>query len=391
LKMSDSDLSYLLQSIPGSIANDYLLRTFQCRLPDKASPSVNLRFLYSNQSPPKSHLDAAKQFPRNCFSFSTDLRKNCFVILADTQEIGDILGFISQLDCRILHDQFVRELDSTHTPVFSVGKEVWTRDTPRIMAILNITPNSFYDGGKYIDTKNFEGIAELLIEEGADIIDIGGESSRPGSQTVSVDEEIRRVLPAVEQIRRRFQIPISVDTVKPEVAEVVLGSGATMINDISSLSAGSKMIDIIKKYKASYCLMHIKGTPDQMQKNPTYKDVIAEIYAFIKTKLETCIQAGIQKEKICIDPGIGFGKAFSHNLFLLRFLSAFLNLDQLILLGTSNKTFVGQALDRDVEDRLAGSLSTSVMGWLKGATIFRVHDVKTTHDSVRMARYYTHQ
>ena len=237
---------------------------------------------------------------------------------------------------------------------------------------------------------NFGDIAGILINEGAGIIDIGGESTRPGSQAVSAEDEIRRVLPAVEQIRSRFQIPISVDTVKPEVAEVVLDKGVNMINDTSGLSAGQQMIDIIKKYNASYCLMHIQGTPEQMQKNPSYNDVIAEIYKFFKNKLETCIQAGIPKEKICIDPGIGFGKKFHHNLHILRFLPAFINLNQLILLGTSNKSFIGQALDRDTNDRLPGSLSTQVLGWLKGATIFRVHNVKATKDSIQMARLYTH-
>ena len=228
-----------------------------------------------------------------------------------------------------------------------------------------------------------------MIEEGADIIDIGGESTRPGSKTVSVQEELARVLPVIEQIRRRFDVPISVDTLKPAVAETVLQKGADMINDISGLSGGQTMIEVVKKYQASYCLMHIQGTPETMQRNPVYDDVIAEIYDFFKQKLALLAHAGVSDQKICIDPGIGFGKKLTHNLSLLRFLSVFSTFDRLILLGTSNKSFIGHILNREAGERLVGSLATQVMGWMNGATLFRVHNVRETKDALTIAKLYT--
>ena len=258
------------------------------------------------------------------------------------------------------------------------------------MAILNVTPDSFYDGGTHFKLDNYANIAAKMIEDGADIIDIGGESTRPGSLPVDADEELRRILPAIEQIRSRFNIPISVDTVKPKVADIVLSKGVNLINDISGLSGGKEMIETIVRHKSSYCLMHTQGSSISMQKNPTYTDVVSEIYNFFSEKIKFCKQYGLKESNITLDPGIGFGKTIDHNLDLLRFLDAFKNLNCLTLLGTSNKSFIGKLLNREGAERLSGTMITQSIGWLKGASIFRVHEVKENYDAIKMTRVYTH-
>jgi dihydropteroate synthase len=387
--MPNSEFSYILPSIPGNIAREYLSSVFQRPFRVKSNRPATLYFHYTNQEPPESYVEMAGRFPENCFLFENHLGKSCLIVLADYQDLGRILAFSEKLVCGVFFKYLSINLDNDISPEFKISDKVWTKDKARVMAILNITPDSFFDGGKYFSSEHYDEIAQKLIDEGADIIDIGGESSRPGSQSVSIEEEIKRVLPAVEQIRKRFRIPISVDTVKPEVAEKVLEAGADMINDISGLSAGDRMVNVVSRYKASYCLMHIQGTPDRMQQSPGYTDIVAEVYRFLRKRLKICMDGGISQDKICIDPGIGFGKKFDHNLSLLRFLPAFSNLNHLILLGTSNKSFIGQALNREVEDRTAGSIATQVMGWVKGATIFRVHNVRSTRDALEMTKCYT--
>ena len=211
---------------------------------------------------------------------------------------------------------------------------------------------------------------------GADIIDVGGESSRPGSQPVSEKEEIERVLPVIKGLLNEVKIPISIDTYKSKVAEKALEEGASIVNDISALRFDKKMVDVVREYRAGVVLMHMKGKPSDMQKNPYYEDTVGEIYDFLKRRIEFCEENGIERENIVIDPGIGFGKRLIDNLLILKNLSQFLSLGRPILIGTSRKSFIGFLLNLPTEERLEGTIASVIISYLKGASIFRVHDVK---------------
>lgn len=386
--MSDVEFAYLLRSIDGSVADEYLKNTFNRNLQIKSNRPLCLFACGLRGDCPPSFQEIVARFPHQSFFFSFQPSTVAIIIVAEPQKFHEIVDYSETLDCSVLHWTLSAELKRDFQPEFQIRGEVWHANRPKVMGILNITPDSFYDGGKFYQKDDYVIIADEMIKEGADIIDIGGESTRPGSQQVSAAEEIRRILPAVEQIRRRFSIPISVDTVKPEVAAAVLEKGADMINDTSGLSADIDMIEVIKQFRAGYCLMHTQGTPDKMQLNPQYTDVISEVYCFFKKKLKRLYDSGIAKNQICIDPGIGFGKMFNHNLFLQQFVAVYKNLGQLILLGTSNKSFIGQALNRDTSERLIGSMVTQVMGWINGATIFRVHDIDATSDALTIANLF---
>ncbi|MDI6735853.1 MAG: dihydropteroate synthase [bacterium] len=244
-----------------------------------------------------------------------------------------------------------------------------------IMGILNITPDSFSDGGQYqeVDKAIERGIR--MAEEGADIIDIGGESTRPGAVPCSIEEELNRVIPVIKGLTDKIDIPISIDTYKAEVARRALEEGAQMVNDISALSFNPKMAQMVAEYKAPVVLMHIQGTPQDMQQNPQYTCVISEIILYLCERIKVAIESGIEADKIIIDPGIGFGKTVEHNLEILRRLREFKSLGRPILIGTSRKSFVGKILDLPVEQRLEGTLATAVISILNGANIIRVHDV----------------
>lgn len=386
--MPGNDFSFLIDTIPQSQAAAYLSDAYKFSAAGKNHRQVCFLFAFSHETFPESFHLAIGAFPASCYIYA-DTSGHRFILVADPLQLSEVLSWAKKQTCSGFYQLILSLYQQVPSSRFEIGDLVWNREPPRIMGILNITPDSFYDGGKFFNRDDYGDIAARLIEEGADIIDIGGESTRPGSKPVTADEEIRRVLPAVEQIRQRFHIPISVDTAKPEVAESVLSKGANMINDTSGLSAGDRLLKIIASYQASYCLMHIQGTPETMQHNPEYGDIITEVYLFFREKLAKCLNAGIKRERICIDPGIGFGKTFEHNLYLLRFLSAFRSLNQSILLGTSNKSFIGKAINRNVDDRHAGSLTTQLMGWLNGASLFRVHDVKAVHDALKMGTCYT--
>jgi len=248
---------------------------------------------------------------------------------------------------------------------------------PLIAGILNITPDSFYDGGKFIDFEKAIERGKEIIREGADIIDVGGESSRPGSEPVSEKEELERVIPVIEELVKENVI-VSCDTYKSRVAEKAIESGAKIINDISAFRMDEKLIDIIKGSNCGYVLMHMKGTPKNMQKNPFYDDTIGEITSFFREKLELIEKTGIDLERVVIDPGIGFGKRLVDNLIILKKLDEFKKLGRPIFIGTSRKSFIGGVLNVEVDQRLEGSLATVVYAYIKGAKIFRVHDVKET-------------
>ena len=252
-----------------------------------------------------------------------------------------------------------------------------------VVGILNVTPDSFSDGGKFFRPQDAHKRALRMVEEGADIIDVGGQSTRPGSENISLEEELRRVIPLVRELAKKIQIPISVDTYSSQVALAALDAGAEMINDISGLRFDSKMAGVVARCQAGLVLMHIQGTPKNMQEDPHYDDLLEEIKDYLRESIKLAEQAGIKEDKIIIDPGIGFGKKIEHNLSILKNLRRFEELGKPIMVGTSRKSFIGKLLDLPVEDRLEGSLASVAVSILNGANIVRVHDVG---ESVRVAR-----
>jgi dihydropteroate synthase len=253
------------------------------------------------------------------------------------------------------------------------------------MGILNVTPDSFYDGGRRPDAQKALADAMAMAEAGADIIDIGGESTRPGASPVSLDDELARVLPVIRSLRPVTQLPISIDTYKAEVARAALAEGADIVNDISALTFDSEMADVVAAEKAPVVLMHMQGTPRTMQLDPYYSDVVAEVRGFLARRVAFALERGIEREKIIIDPGIGFGKTLEHNLALLRGLPGLARVGQPLLVGVSRKGFIGKLLNAVPEERLEGSLAAAVAAVLAGAHIVRVHDVKATREAIRVA------
>ena len=255
-----------------------------------------------------------------------------------------------------------------------------------IMGILNVTPDSFSDGGKFFSVDEAVKQAVRMVEEGADIIDIGGESTRPGSNAISLDEEMNRVHPVVEELVKKIKIPISVDTYKSEIAKKSLDLGTSMINDISALRGDKKLANVVTSYDVPICLMHMKGEPRNMQVNPVYDDVVKEIHDFMKERAEYAISCNIKKENIIIDPGIGFGKrtgkGIEDNCEILDRLFEFKDLGFPILVGASRKKFIGNICGGEeplpVTERLEGSLAAACIAIANGADIVRVHDVKET-------------
>ncbi len=244
------------------------------------------------------------------------------------------------------------------------------------MGALNVTPDSFSDGGKFFKLEDAVKQGMKMAEEGADIIDVGGESTRPGSDPVSIQEELSRVIPVIEALSKKIDVPISIDTYKAEVAKRALDAGTQMINDISALRFDPEMKRVASEYKVPINLMHIKGTPKNMQKDPWYEDVILEITEYLKKSIKIARDAGIDKDRIIIDPGIGFGKRLEDNLNILKNLKKFSILGCPILIGCSRKSFIGKILDQPVEERLEGSLASLAVAIMNGANIVRVHDVK---------------
>lgn len=250
-----------------------------------------------------------------------------------------------------------------------------------IMGILNITPDSFSDGGKYFkgkpDTDKAAADALQMVKDGADFIDIGGESTRPGSESVSADEELSRVIPVIRAVSEVTDIPLSIDTYKSEVAEEALKEGACIVNDISGFTFDKKLPSVTAKYNASCVLMHIKGTPKNMQKDPVYADVTKEVISFLQSSAIAARDAGVNQ--IILDPGIGFGKSLENNLTLIRELQQLKILGYPVLLGTSRKSFIDKIFASPPEQRLEGTIASNVIGIMNGANIIRVHDVKENY------------
>ena len=244
-----------------------------------------------------------------------------------------------------------------------------------IMGIINVTPDSFSDGGKYANVEAAVMRAKQMVADGADIIDIGGESSRPGAEPISANEECRRVVPVVQALAEQFQIPISVDTYKAEVAYEALSAGACVINDITALHGDPNMCQILADAQAGVILMHMQGVPATMQKAPTYQNVVAEVHAWLTEVSSQAVDRGIDSSRIMIDPGIGFGKTFDHNLEILRHLMQFRGIGYPMLVGVSRKKFIGRILDLPVHQREEGTAATVAWSIINGANVVRVHNV----------------
>jgi dihydropteroate synthase len=265
-----------------------------------------------------------------------------------------------------------------------LGKHSLSLDRPRIMGVLNVTPDSFSDGGQFLAADDAIRHAEVLVEAGADIVDVGGESTRPGAAVVSEAEEIDRVVPVIEAIAARFDIPVSVDTGKPGVMEAAVSAGAGMINDIYALRLDGAL-DMATSLDAAICLMHMQGMPSDMQKQPHYDRLPGEVIDFLAERLEVCMEAGMGVERIVIDPGFGFGKNHDHNLQILASLDQFSALGRPILVGLSRKRTLGHITGRPVTERVAAGVAAAVMAYEKGAAIIRTHDVAETVDALKVA------
>ena len=270
-------------------------------------------------------------------------------------------------------------------------KHRWTLKTrdltpagrPLLMGILNVTPDSFSDGGQFQLGENAIARALQMEADGADIIDIGGESTRPGAEPVMLEEELRRTIPVIRGLATRVRIPISIDTTKAEVARQALEAGAEIVNDISGLTFDPDMLEVCRLHDAGICLMHIQGTPQTMQQNPTYIDVVQEVIDFLQRQVDRCLMAGILPERMCVDPGIGFGKTAEHNLQLLKSVSHLQrDLQRPVLIGHSRKRFLSKILGRSVEERESGTIGVSIALAEQGVDILRIHDVRSVRDAL---------
>jgi len=256
-------------------------------------------------------------------------------------------------------------------------------DAPLVMGVLNVTPDSFSDGGAYADVQAAVEHGLRMADAGAALIDVGGESTRPGAAPVGVDEELARVIPVIEALAHRVAVPLSIDTSKSEVICAAVAAGARMINDVRALRAPGAL-EAAAGTGAAICLMHMQGEPGDMQADPRYVDVVAEVRAFLAQRVEACLGAGIARERLCIDPGIGFGKRLEHNLALLERLAEFTRGALPVLVGVSRKSIVGQITGRATPERLAGSVALAALCAERGAAIVRAHDVAATVDAVRV-------
>lgn len=251
------------------------------------------------------------------------------------------------------------------------------------MGVLNVTPDSFSDGGRYLNLSGALNHAARMIDEGADILDVGGESTRPGADAVSVEDELERVIPVIGKLRAEFDIPISIDTSKAHVMREAVSAGADMINDVFALQLPGS-IEAAAELDVPVCLMHMLGEPRSMQEAPSYVDVVTDVVEFLENRIGACLAAGIRSAALIVDPGFGFGKTLAHNVTLLRNLDRIVGLGYPVLVGLSRKSMIGQILDHAVDDRLVGGLTLAVLARQNGASIIRTHDVAQTVDALRV-------
>jgi dihydropteroate synthase len=277
---------------------------------------------------------------------------------------------------------------AAHSNALVCGRYRLSLDRPLVMGVLNITPDSFADGGVFLDLNDATDRVRQMLGDGADIVDIGGESTRPGAAPTSEAYELERVIPLLENVRLACDargVPISVDTRKPVVMRAAIAAGASMINDINALRAPGA-IEALSEGSAAVCLMHMQGEPATMQQSATYDDVVADVTAFLAERASACVAAGIDRQRIVLDPGFGFGKTVEHNLTLLRRLSEIAALGYPLLAGLSRKSTIGVLTGRDVDDRMAGSVAAALAAVARGAAIVRVHDVRETADALKVWR-----
>jgi dihydropteroate synthase len=260
---------------------------------------------------------------------------------------------------------------------------------PCVMGVLNVTPDSFSDGSSYRTVADAVAAALQMVADGADIIDVGGESTRPDAAPVAAAEELQRVMPVIERLVGKIPVPLSIDTWKASIAAAALQSGAEIVNDISAMTFDPRMVEVVAGSEAGLVLMHTRGTPAAMHKDTVYLDIMAEIAAFLQRAIDSAVSAGVQEERLVVDPGIGFGKSAAGNLEIIRRLRELAVVHRPILIGTSRKSFIGTALGREVTDRLFGTAASVAVAMMNGASIFRVHDVRAVRDTVDMVRAIT--
>jgi dihydropteroate synthase len=266
---------------------------------------------------------------------------------------------------------------------FVCGKYQLNLNRPHVMGIVNLTPDSFSDGGKFSKTEQAIEHALELIAEGADILDVGGESTRPGATPVTLDEELQRVIPVIQALSKLSTVPISIDTYKPEVMRAAIAAGADIVNDVRALQEEGAL-DVVASSNAGVCLMHMQGMPQTMQLDPHYEDVVAEVKRFLNDRMNTALGRGIAKERIMLDPGFGFGKLTAHNIALIQSLDELVAIGQPLLVGLSRKAVLGKIAGGDEQQRLYAGIASSVISAMKGAKIVRVHDVKATVDALKV-------
>lgn len=273
--------------------------------------------------------------------------------------------------------------EGSDKPMLICGKRTLDLSVTHVMGVLNVTPDSFSDGGEFAQFSTALDHAQAMVAAGASIIDVGGESTRPGAEPVSVQQELDRVVPMIEALSSQVDAVLSVDTSTPEVMREAAAAGAHLLNDVRALSRPGAL-DAAVEVGLPICLMHMKGQPGTMQHNPVYGDVVAEVKEYLAQRIEACERAGMNRQQLLIDPGFGFGKTLSHNLALLRRLDEFLELGCPVMSGLSRKSMIGDILAKPVKERLFGSISTAVIAAMKGAAIVRVHDVAETVDAIRV-------
>jgi dihydropteroate synthase len=266
---------------------------------------------------------------------------------------------------------------------FACGKYRLALDRPYVMGIVNVTPDSFSDGGRFLSTDIAVEHALNLILDGADILDIGGESTRPGAEVVSIEEELKRVIPVIEALRKTCNVPISIDTYKPDVMRHAIAAGADIVNDVRALQEPNAL-EIVAESDVGVCLMHMQGTPKNMQIDPRYADVVVEVKQFLIERMEVAVNHGIAKNRILLDPGFGFGKSRANNIALIQHLDELNLIGQPLLVGLSRKSILGSITGGDEGQRLYASIAASVISALNGAKIIRVHDVKATVDALKV-------
>jgi len=335
-------------------------------------------------------LGAEVAIPKS-FIVSEDIKKTgTILLLATEKQLNSLISKIrlQQFGLDILSNQIKKILDTKKMKWFfsdynldcSIGKY-------HLMGIVNITPDSFYDGGKYnSDIKTILNYVEKQINDGADIIDVGGQSTRPGSEEISEEEEAKRVVNVIKEIKQNFSVPVSIDSYNYNVIKQCLDMGADIVNDITGLNNDDRIAELCKAYKTGLILMHMQGMPLNMQDNPTYDDLVNNIIDSLDNSIETALLKGANIETIVVDPGIGFGKTTNHNLEIIKKINEFKSLSRPVLLGLSNKSFIKKILDLDIDKRIIPTVASNCMAYLNGGSIFRVHNIKENKQALEIIK-----